>query len=187
MALTKISTGVIKDSSITAPKIGANAVVDANLGSPLSTRLNVPFIRKQVVHRRPFYGVGTMWSTSGDVYRNDSTILATPYGPFSYGVPAVQAGAERRFRLYVVWSDGSQNQGDVQLLFRPNDSATNQVVFTLGSTWGGAGTSNRDGYSNEIVGTPWGDHGYIRASGTGSTNYIMRFHYIELQALDVWL
>ena len=182
-----LTTIVIPSGSVTTYGWKNSKITANSFSTTLNQQLTTPFVKKQVVHRRPIYGVGTLSAVTGDVYRNDSTTLCTPYGPFAYACPGVQPGAERRFRIYAVYSDGSQNQGEPQLFFRPNDSATNQVVFTLQSTWGGTGGAQRDWYSNEIIGTPWGDHANVRASGTGSVNYAMRFHYIELQALDVFI
>lgn len=154
---------------------------------------NVPLIanqigsKTQIVHKR--------------ILINDATSVAPihafqAYGPFGYGVPSVQTGATRKFRLYAVYSD-NDTQNSILVAFEPMGSSVNYgnyggaggpeyglYNFYLPYTWGDSATF-RDGYSNELTGSPGGDHMFIRC-GTynGSTN--VKFLYLELQVLDVF-
>lgn len=147
------------------------------------------FINRQVVHRRPLYGMATFYDST-TFYGASFTKMGTTstYGPLGYAVPAVQTGAERRFRLYAVYSDGSQNNGSPRICMRPDGtSGASDINFNFDSTWGDAVTP-RDGYSNEIVGNPIGGaHCSFFATSSTGINFGMRFHYVELQTLDVWL
>jgi hypothetical protein len=150
------------------------------------------FINRQIVHRRPLSGM-VGWSDSsvfgGGSFTRMFGAAANEYGPFGYGVPSLQYGAQRRFRLYAVYSDGSQNNGSPRICIRPDGTSGSQDVnFDFGSTWGDT-TTPRDGYSNEIVGYPsfGGAHCGLFATSTSGVNFTMKFYYLELQTLDVWL
>lgn len=192
-----ISTVSLEDGSVTTSKIANGQITDAKMTTGLQQRLANGFIKKQIVNRRPiitqFFG-GTGTSTT------------SAYGPFAYNVPPVQAGAERRFRLYAVYSDNITDvlgQGKPTLVsFQMGNSLSGTVPnavyygnsytpyadynfylpYTSGDTY-----VTRDAFSNEIVGQLSGSHAIIRfgAYGDGS-NRSVRILYMEIQTLDVF-
>lgn len=199
---SSISTVKIADSAITTAKLADGQITDAKMTTGVQQRLANSFIKKQIVHRRILHGAayslsGDMYFSPfsgsnyvyGDQYAGTSRFM---YGPYGYGAPGVQSGAERRTRIYAIWSDNITNQigfFEVRVTIILSGGA-GTYAYSLGSTWGDT-TTTRDGYSNEIIGLPSGAHGTVYFHVQGYADNINapasgRFHYVELQHLDVF-
>lgn len=194
-----ISTASLEDNSVTAAKIANGQITDAKMTTGLQQRLANTFIKKQVVHRRPVY----ITSTTNPNY----VYSYLQYGPFGYGVPAVQPGAQRRYRIYMVYNDNITRdfETDIVVIFTilggsytgrwGSNSQYNygHYRFNLPRTWGdpqGAPSTFRDAYSNEYVGQPSTAHMYVEIAsyygGYGPYYDLRRTLYMEIQALDVF-
>jgi len=143
--------------------------------------------RKEVVHRRPIFGIGKLPQNDKVFSQNAGKTRLIPhyvYGPFGYGVPPVQAGATRKFRIYAVWNDNFRSGVGPSLEFRMGWSENEGVVtFNLPITWGDI-SSTRDGFSNEADGK--GHHSQVYTFSNGESYGSWMFHYIEIQTLDIW-
>lgn len=143
----------------------------------------------QVVHRRPIFGVGNM--VNDVVFQKSKGAQRMypqhVYSPFGYGVPAVQPGAKRRFRLYAVYTDTiTSGEGPSVELRLGWEEDKGKVVFKFPLTWGGAAES-RDAYSNEIDDSDAiKHHARLYTWVAGNNEVYWRFQYIEVQTLDVW-
>lgn len=140
--------------------------------------VNAQPIRQQMVHRRVIFGVAGDAPIAHGI--SFAAVRSPIYGPFSYGMPAVQAGATRRYRLYAVYSDNMTTAGENIVRFTFDGGAA--VEFSLFRTWGDPNIM-RDGYSNWIDGPVSTNHGsvWIRTTASGTTG---RLWYLELQAFD---
>ena len=181
-----VTAAKIADNSITTAKIADSQITDAKMTTGVQQRLANGFIKKQIVNRRPLMILQTQGY--GVYYIN-------AYGPFSYNVPPVQSGAERRFRLYAVYSDNS-TVDSILVSFKPfgdntyygyygsNGPNYGLYNFYLPLTWGDSLTY-RDACSNEIVGNLNGSHMTIGLGSYNGWNPI-RILYLEMQTLDVF-
>jgi hypothetical protein len=196
-----ITNTKIADSSITTAKIADGQITDAKMTTGVQQRLANTFTKKQIVHRRVLHGaagslggtinVSTFTHSSGYYGGYWTGVSRFMYGPYGYGAPAVQAGAERRTRIYAIWSDNIQNQigyFEIRITIILSNNA-GSYAYTLGNTWGDL-TTPRDGYSNELVGLPGGDHGtvyfHVEGYSVGYPPSAGAFWYAELQHLDVF-
>lgn len=193
-SVTNVKLG---DSSVIASKIADGQITDAKMTTGMQQRLANGFIKKQIVNRRPV--ITQPISNTGGY----STISL--YGPFGYNVPPVQPGAERRFRLYAVYSDNinsTSGQGNPSLVsfllsgysytsfgfygWHSWSIPLGNYNFYLPLTWGDANTP-RDALSNEIVGPLSTAHAtmYFGAFDDDS-NRTVKIYYMEIQTLDVF-
>ena len=188
LAANSVNTVNIVNNAVTTAKIADGQITDAQMTTGVQQRLANGFIKKQIVNRRPLIISET---------RGYSVYYTSAYGPFSYNVPSVQSGAERRFRLYAVYSDNDTSSsilvsftpfGDTTYYGYYGPSGSGPVYgyynFFLPLTWGDALTY-RDAYSNEIVGNLDGRHMSI-SYGTYAGAKALRILYLEMQTLDVF-
>lgn len=200
IADNSVTTAKIADSQITTVKIADAQITDAKMTTGVQQRLANTFTKKQIVHRRILFGaqgslsgtynVGAFTHSSGYYGGYSTGISRFMYGPYGYGTPGIQTGAERRTRIYAIWSDNIQNQvGYFEMRITIILSGGGTYAYTLGSTWGDT-TTPRDGYSNELVGLPPGNHGtiyfHVEGYSVGYPPSSGQFHYVELQHLDVF-
>ena len=196
-----VNTAELADSSVTTVKIADGQITDAKMTTGVQQRLANTFTKKQIVHRRILFGaagslggsisLGTFSHSTG-YYGDYSTGTSRfMWGPYGYGAPAVQAGAERRTRIYAIWSDEIRNEigyFDVRVTIALLNGG-GSYTYILGSTWGDIITP-RDGYSNELVGLPGGAHGtvyfYVNGYSVGYPPTRAALWYVELQHLDVF-
>lgn len=201
LAADSVNTTNIVNNAITTAKIADGQITDAKMTTGVQQRLANTFTKKQIVHRRILFGAqGSLSGTynvspfthSSGYYGGYLTgISRFMYGPYGYGTPGIQSGAERRTRIYAIWSDNIQNQigyFEMRITIILSDGG-GSYAYTLGSTWGDT-TTPRDGYSNELVGLPPGNHGTVYFHVEGYSNGYPpssgQFHYVELQHLDVF-
>lgn len=201
LAADSVSTVNIVNNAVTTAKIADGQITDAKMTTGVQQRLANTFTKKQIVHRRILFGaqgsltgsfyVSTFTHSSGYYggYWTGKSIFM--YGPYGYGAPGVQAGAQRRTRIYAIWSDNIQNQigfFEMRVTIILNDGG-GTYAYSLGNTWGDT-TTPRDGYSNELVGLPGGQHGtvyfHVEGYSEGYPPSSGQFHYVELQHLDVF-
>jgi len=206
-----ITTTKLAEASVTSSKIANSAITDSKFSLDVQQRLDNGFIKKQIVHRRIIHGGTNYLATtmnaspcayfSGGWYSFPGACDArrSLYGPYGYGVPSVQPGAERRTRIYAIWSDNIISRSDfpgytpdkptISIILN-DDSFPNGTTYDyiLGPTWGDVSTS-RDGYSNEIVGSPAGLHATMSWHLNSTYSLYSRVAlllYAELQFLDVF-
>ena len=145
-----------------------------------------------IVNRRPLFGVGTKTSSRPYYGTNPQQLYgALTYGPFGYNVPAVAAGATRKFRMYAVYTDGlTGGKGPVvrMSILNANWQEFGKFVdFQFPITWGGLEEA-RDAFST-IVDDPQNAMHAVAYTfcAPGSTgNVAVRWQYIELQTLDIF-
>jgi hypothetical protein len=132
------------------------------------------------VHRRPVYGI------AGDLqFQTDSNVfedITDYYDLSAYALPAVQTGATRYYRLYVVYSDditSTQASGGQVATVRIS-GATNKDL-DLPWTWG-AVNGRRDWYSAYFTDLPTGN-GRIQAK-LAQTGNNLGIRWVELVAYD---
>jgi hypothetical protein len=151
-----------------ATKLDVSGVINATNARP---------IREQLVHRRIFFGVvGDSPLVFGG---NFTAVRSNIYGPFSYGLPAVQTGATRRYRLYAIYSDNMTNSGDNQVRITLDGGIA--IDFILGRTWGDLNIQ-RDGYSDWYEGPVNNHHGNVHIRTTVAS--AGKLYYMELLAYD---
>jgi hypothetical protein len=138
-------------------------------------------IREQMVHRRPILGLAGHGPFAFDQHWRDIIHL---YGPFGYGVPSVQSNAERKYRLYAIYTDNMTTQGEIEVQFNLENPAL-YPNFKLGRTWGGNAGSSRDAFSDwksaSEVNTSHG-RAHIRATVPSQGT----LYYLELQTWDFY-
>jgi hypothetical protein len=137
----------------------------------------------QEVNRRPMYGI------AGDLqFQTDSTtfdsIVVNNYDPSSgYGLPTVQNGATRYYRLYTIYSDdinSTQVSGGQASTLRYSGSTASKD-FNLPTTWGDP-NARRDWYSPYFTDLPTG-HATLYAKLTNTGNNL-GIRWVELIAYD---
>jgi len=142
---------------------------------------NTRALTQQLVHRRPIWGMGFQGRLH---FSNGWVNFTNCYGPFSYAIPAVQAGATRKYRLYAVYSDNQQKTGEIQVQFNFDGGHTKQ--FKLDRTWGGGWNTShhRDHYSGWVDASGVNTRHakvYIRTTVGGSQGELV---YLEIQSYD---
>lgn len=201
LASNSVNTTNIINNTITTAKIADGQITDAKMTTDVQHRLANTFTKKQIVHRRILFGA--QGSLTGSFYVSTFTHSNGYYGgywtgksiymfgPYGYGAPGVQAGAQRRTRIYAIWSDNIENQigfFEMRVTIILNGGG-GTYAYSLGNTWGDT-TTPRDGYSNELVGLPGGQHGtvyfHVEGYSEGYPPSSGQFHYVELQHLDVF-
>jgi YVTN family beta-propeller protein len=134
----------------------------------------------QQVHRRP------LWGIAGDLefQTNDTSFdnIVYNYDPTIYGMPTVQTGATRYYRLYVIYSDdisSPQASGGQQSTLMYSGNST--MSWNLPLTWGDP-TSRRDWYTPYFTGLPTGHATLYAKLAQAGNNLGVR--WIELVAYD---
>ena len=163
---------------------------------PVSTKLSATSanVNEVVVHRRPIYGVGKMLASGDGTFSKSKgkqlLLNDLVYNPFAYAVPPPQKGTTRKFRLYAVYTDTITKGSGPALEFRFGEKGDKGVTsFQFPLTVGGT-TQSRDAYSNEIsdvqaIKQHANIYTYTTGTGAGTAVPLWRFHYIEVQTLDV--
>jgi hypothetical protein len=105
--------------------------------------------------------------------------VASVYGPFGYATPGCPAGKTRRFKLFAELVDNITNGGQ-NVEFRINFTSATDLVFNLGSTWGGS-SNHRTWLSSAFADPGTGDHASIevRINGTAGP-------YVEMRNAELW-
>jgi hypothetical protein len=117
-------------------------------------------------------------------YNTNWTNVIYSYGLLSYAAPNPQNGAQRKLRLYAVYSDTVTDlNGGSQVWFDFNYG--NDIYFSLPLTWGVIG-DNRDAYSDWFTPSNWpynSSHGTIkiRTTQSGSTG---RLYFLSIEHWD---
>lgn len=174
-----VETTKLKDLAVTVDKLQAEAITLAKLA------VKQP-LQYQLVHRRPIFGFGGDTVYTYNDPNNWKQIGNCQYGLVNgYGAPAVQAGATRYCRLYVVYSDEARDASYHPVVWLDADAGSAyDLVWHLTCTWGTA-TDRRDYFTPlALCPTVYG-HYYVKMiNNAGSFNTSL--YYMELQLFDVF-